>query len=232
MERKFLAFSCLVLLSSIVYFIYTSYQLHIEDKNQQEVTAELEVPFVGGLYISRSSQYKTENSNLEPTEGGWAAFEDGVKDFDERAETAETTQPEGVTEAEISEIEGNETGISPELEKMFIYYKGYLDKHRKISREQGPFMRKLVEMDKEGEELDNLITEKTNRGEEHQELVEVRRQLSEERNEVFVALEPLDERMAQLEGEWEEYLHTYHGIDSATFRETHTKALRSWLANQ
>ena len=232
MERKFLAFSCLVLLSSMVYFIYTSYQLHIENKNQQEVTAELEAPFVGGLYISRSSPSKTENSNLEPTEGGWAAFEDSVKDFDERDETAETTQPEEVTEAEISETEGNDTGISPELEKMFIYYKGYLDRHREVSQKQAPFMKKIVEMDKEWEKLDNLITEKTNRGEEHQELVEARRQLSEEREEIFVALEPLDERMTQLEQEWEEYLRAHHGIDSTLFRETHTKALRSWLANQ
>ena len=232
MERKFLAFSCLVLLSSIVYFIYTSYQLHIESKNQQEGTAELKAPFVGGLYISHSSQSKTENSNLEPTEGGWAAFEDGVKDFDERDETAETTQSEGVTEAAISETEGNDTGISPELEKMFIYYKGYLDRRREVSRKQVPFMRKIAEMDKEWEALDNLITEKMNRGEKHQELIEARRQLAEERAEVFVALEPFDERMAQLDQEWEEYLRTYHGVDSATFRETHTEALRSWLANQ
>ena len=229
MERKFLAFSCLVLLGSIVYFIYTSYQLHIENKNQQEVTAELEAPFVGGLYISRSSQSKRENSNLEPTEGEWGAFEGDVKDL---GEFEETTQPEAGIETEAAETEVNDTGISPEIEKMFIYYKGYLERRREVSREQAPFMRKLVEMDKEWQELDNLITKKMNRGEKHQELVEVRRQLSEERNDVFVALEPFDERLVQLEGEWEEYLRTYHGIDSATFREIHAEDLRSWLANQ
>ena len=232
MERKFLAFSCLVLLGSIVYFIYTSYQLHIENKNQQEVTAELEAPFVGGLYISRSSQSKRENSNLEPTEGEWGAFEGDVKDLGEFEETTETTQPEAGIETEAAETEVNDTGISPEIEKMFIYYKGYLERRREVSREQVPFMRKLVEMDKEWQELDNLITKKMNRGEKHQELVEARRQLSEERNDVFVALEPFDERLVQLEGEWEEYLRTYHGIDSATFREIHTEDLRSWLANQ
>lgn len=232
MERNFLAFSCLVLLSSIIYFIYTSYQLHIENKNQQEVSAELEAPFVGGVSTSRSSQSKTENSNLEPAEGEWEALEEDVKDFDEFEETIEATQPEGVTEAETSETEGNDTGISPELEEMFIYYKGYLDRHREVSRKQAPLMRKIVEMDKEWEEFDNLITEKTNRGEEHQELLEARRQLAEERNEVFVALEPLDERMTQLEQEWEEYLRTHHEIDGTTFGELHTEVLRSWLANQ
>ena len=72
MERKFLAFSCLVLLSSIAYFIYTSYQLHIQNKNQQEVEVEPEAPLIGARGASSSFQPLTpEHSNLEPSEEEW-----------------------------------------------------------------------------------------------------------------------------------------------------------------
>ena len=119
MERKILVFSCLVLLISIVYFIYTSYQLHIENGNQQEVTAELEEPFVGSVSTGSSSRLKQENSSPEPTAKEWEAFEKVFNDFEELEEQAETTQPEGVAETEASETEDSHTGISSELEAMF-----------------------------------------------------------------------------------------------------------------
>ena len=239
MARKFLVFSCLVFLISIVYFIYTRYQMHTENKNQQEVTAELEAPSVGHVSISRSSQPKTEDSNPEPTEEELAAFEAFLSNLEELEEleeldgTTETIQPEEVAETEVSETEGDDTGISPELEEMFIHYKEvFLNRSREVSLEIAPFMRRIVELDERTDELDNLMTEKSNRGEPHQELREEYRQLSEERNEVFVALEPLDERRAQVYEDWEEYLLANHGIDSTTFNETYNEALRSWLANQ
>ena len=240
MARKFLVFSCLVFLISIVYSIYTRYQMHTENKNQQEVTAELEAPSVGHVSISRSSQPKTEDSNPEPTEEELAAFEvflSNLEELEELEGTTETTQFEEVfeevAEAEVSETEGDDTGISPELKEMFIHYKEvFLNRSREVSREIAPFMRRIVELDERTDELDNLMTEKSNRGEPHQELREEYRQLSEERNEVFVALEPLDERRAQVYEDWEEYLLANHGIDSTTFNETYNEALRSWLANQ
>ena len=236
MARKFLVFSCLVFLISIVYFIYTRYQLNTENKNQQEVTAELEAPSVGYVYTSRSSQPKTEDSNPEPTEEEWAAFEAFLSNLEELEElegTTETIQPEGVAETEAYSAEGDDTGISPELEEMFIHYKEvFLNQTREVDREITPFMRRIVELDERMDELDNLMTEKSNRGEPHQELREEYRQLFEERHEVFVALEPLDEQMAQIHQEWEEYLLANHGIDSTTFRETYNEALRSWFANQ
>lgn len=231
MERKFLAFSCLVLLISIVYFIYTSYRLHTENKNQQEMVVELEEPFVG-VGPSSFSQPQPESSNLESTEGEWEAFEGKVKDFESFGEITETTQLEGGIATEISETEDVDTEISSELEEMFIYYKGYLERRRKVSRKIAHLMRQFVELDERIEELGNLIIETTNRGEEHQELVEERQQLYEDKDEVSIALEPHDKHAAQLDQEWEEYLQTYHGIDSTTFRETHAEDLRSWLANQ
>ena len=93
-------------------------------------------------------------------------------------------------------------------------------------------MKRVVELDERIEELGDLIIEKTNRGEAHQEIVEARQQLYAERDEVSETLEPLGEQAAQLEEEWEEYLLTNHGIDSTTFNETFTDALRAWFANQ
>ena len=165
--------------------------MHTANKNQQEVTAELEAPSVGHVSTSRSSQPKTEDSNPAPTEEELAAFEVFLSNLEELEEldgTTETTQPEEVAEAEASETESDDTGISPELEEMFIYYKGHLDRVWKVEREIAPFMRRIVEIDEKTDELDTLMTEKSNRGEPHQELREEYRQLSEERNEVFVAL--------------------------------------------
>ena len=237
--KKFLAFSCLILLISIVYFIHTRYQTHTERKNQQDVSAELEAPSVGHISTSRSSQPKTEDSNPEPTEEEWAAFEEFLGNLEELEElegTTEMTQIEEVAEADevaTSKTESDDTGISPELEKMFIHYKEVvLNRSREISQEIAPFMRRIVEYDERMDELDNLVTEKSNRDEPHQQLMEEYRQLSEQRNEVFVALEPFNERRAQVYEEWEEYLLTNHGIDSTTFHETYNETLRSWFANQ
>lgn len=236
MARKLLGFSCLVFLISIVYFIYTRYQLNTENKNQQEVTAELEAPSVGYVSTSRSSQPKTEDSNPEPTEEEWAAFEAFLSNLEELEElegTTETIQPEGVAETEAYSAEGDDTGISPELEGMFIHYKEvFLNRTREVDREITPFMRRIVEIDERMEELFDAIMEKSNRGEEHQELLDARMQLYEERVEVSEALEPLDEQMAQIHQDWEEYLLANHGIDSTTFNETYTEALRTWFANQ
>ena len=239
MARKFLGFSCLVFLISIVYFIYSRHQLQPESKNrhnQQKVAVELEAPVTRHISASRSAQPKTENSNPEPTEEEWAAFLaflNNLEELEESEGTTETTQPEEVAETEVYGADGGDRGISPELEEMFIHYKEvFLNRSREISQERAPFMRRVVEIDEWMDELDNLMTEKSNRGEPHQELREEYRQLSEERNEVFVALEPLDERRAQVFEEWEEYLLTNHGIDSTTFNETYTDALRAWFANQ
>ena len=117
MARKFLVFSCLVFLISIVYSIYTRYQMQTENQNQQDVTAELEAPSVGHVFISRSSQPKTEDSNLEPTEHeeDWEAFGEFLSYLEELEGTTDTTQPEEVAETEASETKGDDTGISSEL---------------------------------------------------------------------------------------------------------------------
>ena len=238
MARKFLGFSCLVFLISIVYFIYTRHQLQPESKNrqnQQKVTAELEAPVTGRISTIRSSQPKTEDSNPEPTEEEWAAFVaflSNLEELEESEGTTETTQPEEVAETEVYGADGGDTGISPELEEMFIYYKGYLDRFRVYDQEVASLMRNVVEIDERMDELFDAIMEKANRGEEHQELLDARMQLYEERAEISEALEPLGERMAQLQEELNEYLLTNHGIDSTTFNETYTDALRAWFANQ
>ena len=119
MARKFLGFSCLVFLISIVYFIYTRHQLQPESKNrqnQQKVTAELEAPVTGRISTIRSSQPKTEDSNPEPTEEEWAAFVaflSNLEELEESEGTTETTQPEEVAETEVYGADGGDTGISP-----------------------------------------------------------------------------------------------------------------------
>ena len=158
MERKFLIFSCLVLLSSIVYFIYTSYQLHIENKNQQEVVAELEVPAVERVYTNNFSHVKPGRSNLGPIEEKWEAFEEVFSDFEELEEMTETSQLEGVAETAAVAADEDRTGISPELEAMFLDVNALVKRDNAILDEMEPHVQQALEISRKiGEIADRLV---------------------------------------------------------------------------
>ena len=228
MERKFLAFSCLVLLISIVYFIYTSYQLHIENKNQQEVITELEMPSVGRVYTNSSSQYaKTERSNLEPTEEGWEAFEEVFNNFEALGETVETSQFEGGVETVAVEAEEGHTGISAELEALFVGVKQFMDQERIIDDEVRPYLDENFKLkQRQIEIITNDLLEA--QGEESERLHKEFQKNREHMKTLSDIIIPFGEQMIQLRTEFEEK----HRITLEKFMENHGEDFRSWKALQ
>ena len=155
MERKFLAFSCFVLLSSIVYFIYTSYQLHIENKNQQELTAKLEVPSVERVYTNNSSQSsKTEPSTPELTEEEWEAFDEVLSDSEDSENQAETIQLDERTATEVSETKGDGTKISP---KQMIRFK-FINQYQTMQRDSRSIDDEFSELSRKHDQLISDMT--------------------------------------------------------------------------
>ena len=228
MERKFLAFSCLVLLSSIIYFFYTSYQLRVEIKNQQEGTTELEVPSVERIYTNNSSQSsKLEHTNPEPIQEEWETFEEVLRDFEELEKMAETSQLEGVAEPAAIAADKGRTGISPELEALFTKVRDIKAQQRALTDEFAPFIVDRAELKYR---LIEIISS---------DLVEAGREqtkkLHEEMEHIYqrsVTLNPLvdsyDQQIQQLRYEFEQE----YGMSIEEFHEIYDSAYNSWIDKQ
>ena len=222
MANKFLVFSCLVLLISIVYFIYTSYQLHIENKNQQEMTVELGEPFVERVSTSSSSQSpKPERSNPEPTAEEWEAFEEVFRDFEDSEEQTETTQSEIA-----SETEDSHTGISPELEAMFTRVRDIqtqenvlIDEVADLYIEESEIQARQIEIGTK--EL--LIADTGQARRLHEEL----KMLHDRRVELDTILNPYDEQIEGLNHEFEQE----YGMSTEEFHEGYDSVYKSWIEN-
>ena len=223
MERKFLAFSCLVLLSSIVYFIYTSYQLHIENKNQQELTAKLKVPSVERVYTNNSSQSsKTERSTPELTEEEWEAFNKVLSHSEGSENQAETIQLDERTATEASETEGDGTKISPEQVARFEFISQYQEMQRdslSVDDEFSELTRKQIQ-------LGSDITAGPMHMDELGVLVWEHKRVSER----LKVLEPLItshvDQTIQMEAEFQEK----YGASLGEFYNQYEKEYKSWKA--
>ena len=225
MEKKFLIFSCLLLLVSIVYFIYTSYQLQIENRNQQETPGEPSDTFPRGIANPYALKSEQENSNFEPTKEEWEEFEPLFRDFKESKEV-ETSQSEANLETGNLEIDVSEAKISPELEAMFITLKKIKNQQRSLYEEAAPFFVELSELRSRLIEIGTNDLVKADREQTkrlHEELTEI-----QERSVVLRSLvKPYDERIQELENE---FVHEY-GMSNDEFHKKHGSAYRSWKAN-
>ena len=223
MARKFLVFSCLVFLTSFVYFIYTSYQLRespTETENQQEVIGEFKQPLFGRVSTTHSLQSKQENSNPEPTAEEWSEFEEILSDLEE---LAETPQLEEISETDISKAEGNGTGISPELETIFI-------RVRDIQTQKNALIGEVADLYIEESEIqarqieigtkELLISDPSKTRQLHEEL----KILHERRVELDAILDPYDEEIERLEDEFEQE----YGMSFEEFHERYDSVYRSW----
>lgn len=230
MERKFLAFSCLVLLGSIVYFIYTSYQLHIENKNQQEVTVELEVPAVERVYTNNSSQsVKPESPNLDPTEEKREVFEEALKNLEALEEEAKTEAMTGIATSETgaSETEIKDIGISPELEALFVGVKQFMDQEKFIDSEVRSYLDENFKLkQRQIEIITNDLLEA--QGEESGRLHEEFQRNIEHMETLSDIIIPFGKQMIQLRIEFEQK----HGITLEEFMENHGEDFHSWKALQ
>ena len=223
MERKFLAFSCLVLLSSIAYFIYTSYQLHIQNKNQQEVEVKSEAPLIGGRGANSSFHPLTpEHSNLEPTEEEWKASEK-TSESTELEETGVIVDTEGFEELEAKT---SEKQSSPELEALFVDVKQLDDQRQKLNQEEEPFFREFVELRRA---IFKIVEEMgTTEGKQiiHQ-LDEDFESLTRRQNELVPILNAFYEEQREIDNAYKRLTDKY-GIPMTEFHEKHEAAYQSW----
>ena len=225
MERKFLAFSCLVLLSSIAYFIYTSYQLHIENKNRQAVGVEPEVPLIGARGASSSFQPLTpEHSNLEPTEEEWKASEKTAENT-KLEETGVIFDTEGFEALETKTFEEQRRS---ELETLFIDVKQLDDQREKLHQVEEPFFKDFVEL---RHAIFEIVEEMgTTEGKQmSRQLDENFYRLTEQQNELVPILNAFYEEQREIDRAYEKLADKY-GLSMTEFHEKHEAAYQSWKA--
>ena len=224
MERKFLVFSCLVLLISIVYFIYTSFQLHIKSNKQLDVIAELEAPFA--TRASTTGSFSTDgdyqSSNLNPTLEEQENLEDVFSsEIEVPEEQVERTQLEVWSEAE-----GSHTRISPVLEVMFTRVRDIKAQKHALVVEVAGFYIEESEIQTRQIEIGTkelLMADGEEARRLHDELI----MLHHRRVELDTILDPYDRQIEELDYEFE---HEY-GMSFHEFHERYESEYDSWIGN-
>ena len=220
MERKFLAFSCLVLLSSITYLIYTSYQLHIEHRNLQEAGVEPEAPL---REANSSFQPLTlEHSNIESSEREW----EGSDNTSESTELEDTEVVFDTEDFEEMEATTSQEQNSPELEAFFIDVKHLDDQREKLNQAEEPFFKDFVELRRA---IFEIVEEMgTTEGKQmSQQLDEDFYRLTEQQNELVPILNAFYEEQREIDRAYETLVGKY-GISMTEFHEKHEAAYQSW----
>lgn len=226
MERKFLAFSCLILLISIVYFIYTSYQWHIEGEDQQKKLAKWEASFIDDV---SSGQYPqtSEPRNLNPasTVRESERFEVDRVNVEGLEDAVITLQSEEFAEMVSSETKSDEIGIGPELEAMFLDIKALVDRDNEILDEMEPYVQQVWQINTRQEEiLDELVAANGNREEmeilyaEFHTLVDEAKSISDD------IIEPYEHQRRQLRSKFERR----YGLSEEEFADRYYESYRTW----
>lgn len=223
MERNFLAFSCLVLLSSIVYFIYTSYQLHIENRNRQGVKAAPKAPLIGARGANSSFQPLTlEHSNPESPEREW----ERSNNISESTELGDTEVVFDTEDFEELEATTSQEQSSPELEALVTGVKQLYDQREIIYQETAPFSIELHKLKYRQIEigLHDLVEAS---GEETERLHEEFRRSQDRMQELRTIIAVLDDERLQLEKEVEQIVFDY-GMTVEEFDEIYSENYESW----
>ena len=229
MERKFLAFSCLVLLSSIVYFIYTSYQLHIENKNQQEVTSELETLFIAPWVADSASQYATpEQSTSEPIEG-----EGELEVFEQDFESVELEETEAIFDTggyDEMEAETTDDRIDTLLEALFTEVEPLYGQQSVILREITPPSIELRKLKYRQIEI-GLYDLVGASSEETKWLHEEFHRSQDRMQELRAIIAPLEEQLLQLSKEIKQTVFDY-GMTVQEFDKRYGEQYKSWKSER
>lgn len=225
MIKKFFVFSCLVFLISFAYFIYTSYQLRnspTETENQQEVIGEFKQPLFGRVSTSRSLQSEQENSNPALTAQEWSEIEEALTDFEELEGTAEL---EEINETDISKAEGNGTGISPELEAMFLDVSALVERDNAILDEREPYLQQVWEIDARQSEIQEKLVAANGNKEEMRRLYAEYQNLEEAANAIW---EDFIESSIQQRRQLREDFEQKYGISREEFADQFYEVYRVW----
>lgn len=225
MERKFLAFSCLVLLSSIVYFIYTSYQLHIENKNLQEAEVEPEAPLIGARGANSPFWSSTlDHSNPESSEGD----REGTKNTFESTELEDTEVVFDTESFEELETKTFEDQRRSELEALFIDIKQLDDQREELNQAEEPFFKDFVEHRRA---IFEIVEDMGTTEGKHmiQQLDEDFYRLTQQQNELVPILNAFYEEQREIDRAYEKLADKY-GLSMTEFHEKHEAAYQSWKA--
>ena len=219
--RKFLIFSYVVLLSSIVYFIYSSYQLHIESKNQQAAapvigTWESNSTFQASPLYDSAPELDWDISE-QPSESQALADEDIEIPFDTAGVEELETQP---SQAQ------NDPELDPELETLFRALKNLYDQREVIYREIGPLSAELREL--KYRQIDIGLYDLVGANSEETEDLHNEFDRSQDRmQELRAIIAPLEEQKLGLEKEMKQAISAY-GMDVREFYERYDDAYESW----
>lgn len=229
MERKFLAFSCLVLLISIVYFIYTSYQLHIENKNQQEVTSELETLFIAPWVADSVFQYATpEQAISEPIEG-----EGELEVFEQDFESVELEETEAIFDTggyDEMEAETTDDRIDTLLEALFTEVEPLYGQQSVILREITPPSIELRKLKYRQIEI-GLYDLVGASSEETKRLHEEFHRSQDRMQELRTIIAPLEEQLLQLSKEIKQTVFDY-GMTVQEFDKRYGEQYKSWKSER
>lgn len=230
MERKFLVFSCVALLISILYFIFTTVKDQPLTKNQREPSKELgETSFSTGNLAKQSSSRDSSPSHQkssDPTAEEWQAFEEAHQGSPEESiERGEEAQS-----ASASGVEKSDTGISPELEAVFITVNQWRRRIRDLHRETGPLVREIAALSDRVEAINDAFDGTS--GEENRRLNEEFKQAISEQQKVVDLVAPIDKEIEQVRQELEQYLQTNLGMTATQFYDTHGETFNTWRKAQ
>lgn len=226
MHRKFLLFSWLVLLTSVIYFIYTFFfELRTRNEQQQEIA---HVPEENSVkYVPRNSFSKAEREQTSPA-ATEETGDEGEIPGQVSQESFEDTEYKEIYSA--PEIETDDSEINSELEMLFIVVNELWNKNVSHADAIRPFMREYAKLSKIEGEL-NLAINGTS-GEENQRLHDKLLQVQSDKEHLADLMAPLDEEREQVAQEVEQYLATNYGTTIKGFFDTYKEEFHSWREAQ
>jgi len=198
--------------------------LHQKEMPEKSTEASAKKP-----RIVSASQPKRANKHLEPSA---EELEEELKALPRNLEEekVEDVQSEVASETKVPETEDSDTGISPELERLFIVVKKWSDRNGALSREQVPFANQYAALGQREQEITYAISGTS--GEENRRLHEELRQIQSEKQKLANLMEPLGEESARITQDLEQYLQTNYGMTIKQFFDAHGQMFDAWRKAQ
>lgn len=145
---------------------------------------------------------------------------------DIEADKTEALKPETSAKTGTSVVETGSSGISPELEKMFVKYKEFVDQNLPITRASAHLNYRFSELSKREDKLwDDLLVL---RGEDYKAAEKELQQVRQEKSAVGDALSPYKQLSDQLAKKYDEYFQANYGMTLLEFKETYGEKFKAW----
>jgi len=233
MERKFLAVSGVVLLIAIGYFIFTSLKDPSLLKNQHKLSEESDRAFGSrGTLVKRDSSRlfapsNPKNSDPEPTAEEGQAFKEPLHRRPEEEDSGEER-----AQALTSETQTDDTGISPELEAIFIAVNEWRRRIRSLHQTADPLVRQGIALNDRRREIGNALNGTSSDEPENRRLHEQELKIVSEQQELGEQVVSIDKEIERNREELEQYLQTNLAMTTTQFYDTHGEVFHAWRKAQ